>query len=105
MALAGGLFWSLGNELRVEASASEENGVIESKIGDRRVKMMLTGSAIRTRCIFKIYANDSYVEQGLKVRLGPGHGRRGPSQATASCDASQRRRAGHGGSLHDHTAV
>ena len=30
--------------------------------------MMLTGSAVRTRSIFKIYAVESYVELGLKVR-------------------------------------
>src|SRR5438128_4926190 len=62
IALAGGLFWHW-SELR-----GEDNGVIDCKIGDRQVKMMLTGSAIRTKSIFKIYAIDSYVEQGLKVR-------------------------------------
>jgi hypothetical protein len=53
----------LANDLR--AAPAE---IIDSTIGDRRVKMVLTGSAIRTKSIFKIYTIDSYVEQGVKIR-------------------------------------
>jgi hypothetical protein len=62
-ALAGGLFCHLGMDLR-----GDDIGTIECQIGDRIFKMRLTGSAIRTKSIFKIYAVDSYVERGLKVR-------------------------------------
>jgi hypothetical protein len=63
LSVAGGLGFYLGGDLR-----SEEATAIESKIGDRQVKMMLTGSAVRSKSIFKIYTIASYVEQGLKVR-------------------------------------
>jgi hypothetical protein len=61
--LVGGLLCGFDSGAR-----SDENGVIDCNIGGRQVKMMLTGSAIRTKSIFKIYAIDSYVEQGLKIR-------------------------------------
>jgi hypothetical protein len=61
--LAGGLFVWLDSGAR-----GDESDVIDCKIGDRQVKMMLTGSAVRSKSIFKIYAIDSYVEQGLKIR-------------------------------------
>jgi hypothetical protein len=47
---------------------SKEATLIESKIGDRQIKMVLTGSAIRSKSIFRVYSIDSYVEQGLKIR-------------------------------------
>jgi hypothetical protein len=62
LALAGMLGISLKN------IGAGESAVIESKIGGRHVKMMLTGSAVRTKSIFKVYSIDSYIEQGLKVR-------------------------------------
>jgi len=65
MSLVGVLAWHFEKDLR-----GEETGIIESKIGDRQVKLMLTGSAVRTRSIFKIYAVDSYVELGHNVRTG-----------------------------------
>jgi len=46
----------------------QEAGLVECKIGGRQVKMLHTGSAVRTKRFFKIYAIDSYVEQGVKIR-------------------------------------
>ncbi len=49
-------------------TAAEENTIIESQIGGRPVKLVLTGSAVRTKSIFKVYSVDSYVEQGCGIR-------------------------------------
>jgi Chalcone isomerase-like len=46
----------------------QEVGVVECVIGDKTVKMLLTGSAVRTKHFLKIYTIDSYIEQGVKVR-------------------------------------
>jgi hypothetical protein len=62
-ALVAGWTWQRDNRLR-----GDEPPVLDSKIGDRNVKMTLTGSAVRTKSIFKVYAIDSYVEQGSKIR-------------------------------------
>src|SRR5262245_58782120 len=47
---------------------ADENKTIESKIGGRQCKMVLTGSAVRTKSIFKVYAIDSYIEHGAGIR-------------------------------------
>jgi len=44
--------------------------IIESKIGDKRVKMVLTGSAVRIKRIVKVYNIESYMAEGLKIRTG-----------------------------------
>ena len=41
---------------------------IQSRIGDRQVKLVLTGTAIRRLATLPIYAVASYVEEGVKVR-------------------------------------
>ena len=63
LTLCGGLAGPIVHELR-----AGEPDQIESKIGGRSVKMVLTGSAVRTKSIFKIYSIESYIEHGLKVR-------------------------------------
>src|SRR5262245_38951647 len=63
MLLAGGVIVPLETELQ----GGEEN-VIERKIDGHTVRMMLTGSAVRTKAIFKVYSIDSYMEEGVKVR-------------------------------------
>lgn len=40
---------------------------IQSKIGDKEVKLTLTGVAMRKKAIFKVYTIGSYVEQGVEV--------------------------------------
>ncbi len=40
---------------------------IESKIGDDQVKLVRTGTAVRKKGIFKVYAVASYVQEGAKV--------------------------------------
>ncbi len=46
----------------------DEQETIENKIGDRQVKLMLTGSAVRSKGIFKVYTVGSYIEQGVRIR-------------------------------------
>ncbi len=41
---------------------------IESKVGDRPVKMILTGAGLRKKVIFKVYAVGSYLEDGVTAR-------------------------------------
>ncbi len=61
---------ALASGLAVQAAVlwTEETDTIDARIGERQVKLMLTGSAVRTKSIFKIYTVDSYVEQSIKVR-------------------------------------
>ena len=47
---------------------SEEPRVVECTIGERSVKLSLTGSAVRSKHFLKIYAIDSYIEEGAKIR-------------------------------------
>ncbi len=61
--LTTGLFGSTGF-----AILGQEAGVVDCVIGDQTVKMLLTGSAVRTKHFLKVYAIDSFIEQGMKVR-------------------------------------
>ena len=63
IALAGGLTCPFAMQLR-----GDESKVVEKKIGEQTVRLQLTGSAVRTKSIFKVYTIDSYVEAGVKVR-------------------------------------
>jgi hypothetical protein len=50
------------------AQSKEAPSVVDCSIGDQTVKLSLTGSAIRSKHFLKIYAIDSYVQQGTKIR-------------------------------------
>jgi len=63
----------LGMAALLGASALAQDGggfpaSIETKFGDERVKLVRTGTAIRKKGIFKVYAVASYVQEGAKVR-------------------------------------
>jgi hypothetical protein len=48
----------------VEGSTTQFPGTIESPINHKQVKLVLTGTALRTRYFFSVYSIGSYVEQG-----------------------------------------
>ena len=54
--------------LAVWAAESGSTGAIQSKIGDRTVRMALTGSAVRTKRIFRVYNINSYLDESHAVR-------------------------------------
>lgn len=62
--LTGVLAGSLPLATQLQAG---EATTIERTINGQNCRMLLTGSAVRTKVIFKIYTVDSYVEEGLKV--------------------------------------
>src|SRR4051794_31880513 len=43
---------------------------IASRIGGKPVRLVLTGTAMRTKYGFSVYAIGSYVQEGVKVRNG-----------------------------------
>lgn len=54
--------------LALAAAQADTGGTIESKIGNRTVRMAFTGSAVRTKRIFRVYNINSYLEEGAAVR-------------------------------------
>lgn len=44
------------------------NAEIDRAVGERTVTMALTGSAVRKKLIFQVYAIGSYVEKGVNIR-------------------------------------
>jgi hypothetical protein len=45
--------------------------IIQIRVGNEDVTMVVTGSAVRTKSIFKVYSIKSYIEAGHKVRTAP----------------------------------
>ena len=67
-----GVVWGTGSlaaELvGVDGSATRFASAIESRINGAPVRMVLTGGALRSKAVFKVYAIGSYVEEGTPVR-------------------------------------
>jgi hypothetical protein len=45
---------------------------IQSRVGDKPVRMVLTGTAMRTKWTFNVYALGSYLQEGVVVRNAEG---------------------------------
>lgn len=58
------------DRVSVNGSRNEYPLAIETKIGDKQVKLGLTGAALRKRAFFSVYTIASYVEDGVPAR-GP----------------------------------
>lgn len=41
---------------------------LENQIGDKKVKLVVTGTAMRKKFIFNVYAVAGYIQEGVKVR-------------------------------------
>src|SRR5687768_7094027 len=54
--------------LAVWAAEPGGTSTIQSKIGERTVRMALTGTAVRTKRIFKVYNINSYLEEACPIR-------------------------------------
>ncbi len=52
----------------VDGSSAQYATPIECKIGSKSVKLVLTGTALRKKFIFSVYAIGSYVHEGITVR-------------------------------------
>jgi hypothetical protein len=52
----------------VPGSSAQFATPIEASVGGKSVTLVLTGTALRTRAIFKVYAIGSYLQQGVAVR-------------------------------------
>jgi hypothetical protein len=53
-----------------EAIDSRFATLVTSQVGGKPVRLVLTGTAMRTKYGFSVYAIGSYVQEGLKVRNG-----------------------------------
>jgi len=58
----------LAESIGVDGSDTEYPTKIETKIGDKTIKMDLTGAGLRKRVVFKVYTIGSYVESGAAAR-------------------------------------
>ena len=52
----------------VSGSNAQFPTVIESKVGDKQVKLLLTGTALRKKFFFNVYAIGSYLQEGDPAR-------------------------------------
>jgi hypothetical protein len=52
----------------VSGSDTTYESTVQNKIGDKTVKMTLTGAALRKKYIFSVYTIGSYIEEGAAVR-------------------------------------
>jgi hypothetical protein len=59
---------ALGESIGVDGTSTAYETRIESTVGGKTVKMDLTGTGLRKRLLFKVYAIGSYVEAGAGVR-------------------------------------
>src|SRR5262245_35445706 len=58
----------LAESIGVEGTSTEYSTKIETKVGDKTVKMDLTGVGLRKRVLFKVYTIGSYIECGVRAR-------------------------------------
>ncbi len=59
---------ALAETVPVDGSSTAYETKIEPTVGEKAVKMDLTGAALRKRLVFKVYTIGSYVECGAGVR-------------------------------------
>jgi hypothetical protein len=59
---------ALAGSVRAPGSNTSYATEIDATVGGKAVKLALTGTAMRTKAIFNVYAIGSYVQQGADVR-------------------------------------
>ncbi len=57
-----------GDKVGVGGSGAQYDARIEATIGDKPVAMVLTGTALRKRVVFNVYAIGSYLQEGAGAR-------------------------------------
>jgi hypothetical protein len=67
VALAGGAGLMAADQVGVPGSATTFPSQAETSLGGPAVKLRLTGTAMRTKYLFNVYALASYVVEGVKV--------------------------------------
>jgi hypothetical protein len=68
MVLLGASSLEAGELVSVPGSSTSYPTTTEASVGDKTVKLALTGTALRTKLIVNVYAIGSYVQEGAKVR-------------------------------------
>ena len=78
--LVGGVVLSglgVGMTATVAAAAEPEGGdprfegAIATRVGSKPVRLVLTGTAVRTKYMLSVYTIGSYLQEGVKVRGQP----------------------------------
>lgn len=69
LALLGACATSLPAEELVSVSGSNVKypATIDNKVGDKQVQLVLTGTALRKKFVFSVYAIGSYIAEGVSV--------------------------------------
>src|SRR4051812_7807450 len=52
----------------VPGSGTHYSTQVDANVGGKAVKLTLTGTALRTKLVFNVYAIGSYVQQGVSVK-------------------------------------
>jgi hypothetical protein len=61
-----------GDGVKVPGSDTKFPAKIESRIGGKSVRLALTGTALRTKYLFNVYAIGSYIQEGVAVHDAEG---------------------------------
>jgi hypothetical protein len=56
-----------GEQVGVSGSSTQYDTTIESGIGGKQIKLVLTGAALRKKLIFNVYTVGSYIQEGVAV--------------------------------------
>jgi hypothetical protein len=67
LVVAAGVIFAAGDEVGVSGSATKYPVKIQSKVGDKDVKLTLTGVAMRKKAFFKVYTIGGYVDESVAV--------------------------------------
>jgi hypothetical protein len=59
--------FAAGDEVGVSGSATKYPVNIQSKVGDKDVKLTLTGAAMRKKAFFKVYTIGGYIDESIAV--------------------------------------
>ncbi len=90
-ALVGMSVWAVAAEPDVTVDRARYPRTLNSSVGGKPVKMVLTGAAMRTKYTFKVYSIGSYVQEKVAVRNASELVGRGCSQTTLPCLPNARR--------------
>lgn len=59
---------AFADQVGVEGSSVQYDTPIEARVDEQPVKLVLTGTALRKKVFFKVYAVASYVQEGVTVK-------------------------------------
>ena len=65
-----GAWASAADMVGVSGSDVQYPTALQAKVGDKDVKLVLTGTALRSKFVFSVYTIGSYLQEGVKARSG-----------------------------------